>query len=75
MNAKIQQKLDYYLQNLIIPKYQYRVAMRWTGIMAFGKEKTPIVKRMGERLILGVRMNGIGVALASKVGEEITAMI
>ncbi len=75
LNDGIQQKLDYYLQNLIIPKYNYTVAMRWSGIMAFGKEKTPIVKRINERILAGVRMNGIGVSLASKVADELAEML
>jgi gamma-glutamylputrescine oxidase len=75
LNDTIQEKLDYYLKNLIIPKHPYKVEMRWSGIMAFGKEKTPIVKRIDERIIAGVRMNGIGVALGSMVGKELAGMV
>ncbi len=75
LNTEIQNKLDYYLKNLILPKIKYKIDMRWSGIMAFGNEKTPIVKRVDERIIVGVRMNGIGVALASKVGEEIAELL
>lgn len=75
LNDAIQEKLDYYLKNLILPKQDYKVAMRWSGIMAFGKEKTPIVRRIDERIIAGVRMNGIGVALGTMVGEELAGML
>lgn len=75
LNEGIQQKLDYYLKNLILPRYTYETEMRWSGIMAFGKEKSPIVKKVNERIYLAVRMNGIGVALAAKVGEEVASMI
>lgn len=75
LNNQIQKKLDYYLKNLIIPNFKYTVEQRWSGIMAFGNEKTPIVKRVDSRIITGVRMNGIGVALGTKVGIQLAEML
>ncbi len=45
--------------------------MWWTGIMGFGNKKMPIVKKVSEKITIGVRLGGMGVALASKIGEEI----
>ena len=34
-----------------------------------GKEKSPIVKQISNRQIVAVRLSGMGVALAPKIGE------
>jgi gamma-glutamylputrescine oxidase len=75
LNQNIQQKLDHYLSNLILPGVSYGIDQRWSGIMAFGKVKTPIIERVNERIIAGVRMNGIGVALGTKVGATLAQML
>jgi glycine/D-amino acid oxidase-like deaminating enzyme len=71
----VQQKLEYYLKNLILPRQDYEVDMRWSGIMAFGKDKMPIIKRINEHVIIGARMNGIGVAIGTLVGKEISNLL
>jgi glycine/D-amino acid oxidase-like deaminating enzyme len=75
VTATIQQKLDYYLKNLILPRQSFEVEMRWSGIMAFGKEKLPIIQRINDHIIIGARMNGIGVAIGTKVGEDIAGLL
>ncbi|HYO22333.1 MAG TPA: FAD-dependent oxidoreductase, partial [Flavisolibacter sp.] len=44
----IQQELEKYLAEVVLPgfKNQYNIEYRWAGIMAFGKEKMPIVKQV-----------------------------
>ncbi|MSQ79729.1 MAG: FAD-binding oxidoreductase [Flavobacteriaceae bacterium] len=75
LNNVIQDKLDYYLQTLIIPGRSYEVETRWAGIMAFGKEKLPIIKQVSENVVLGCRMNGMGIAIGSLVGERLAGMM
>jgi hypothetical protein len=43
--------------------------------MAMGNEKTPIVKQLSERQFCAVRLSGMGVALAPKMGRVITTML
>jgi len=43
----------------------------WSGILAVGDSKTPIIKRISPRQIIGVRMGGMGIAIGSKVGEKL----
>jgi hypothetical protein len=43
--------------------------------MAFGKEKVPIIKNFGNGLVAGVRMNGMGIAIGTEVGEQLALML
>ena len=72
LNPAIQNALDTYLKNMILPpETQFSIEHRWAGIMAFGQEKVPILQGLGNGLVLGVRMNGMGVAIGSEMGEKL----
>lgn len=75
LNERIQQDLENKLRDFILPGVAFTVAQRWTGIMAFGENKTPIVKKHSERVWVGVRMGGMGVAIGSEVGYALASMI
>ncbi|MCX8481225.1 MAG: FAD-dependent oxidoreductase [Sediminibacterium sp.] len=71
----IQQTLENFLYNTILPKNIHpKITMRWSGIMAMGAEKTPIVKKINDQIIVAVRMNGMGVAIAPIIGEEVAEL-
>lgn len=73
-NDQIQHELEVLLHNVILPGREVAVADRWTGIMAFGKTKQPIVKAHTKNVIMGVRMGGMGVAIGSVIGDNIAVM-
>lgn len=73
-NDRIQQELETLLHSVILPGRAVSIADRWTGIMAFGKTRQPIVKAHTKNVIMGVRMGGMGVAIGSMIGEEIAVM-
>lgn len=76
LNSAIQEKLDDYLKNLILPPgTKYEVQQRWSGIMAFGREKFPLVKDLGRGMAMGVRMNGMGIAIGSEIGEKLSEIL
>lgn len=75
LNEKIQGDLESKLKEIICPNHEIKIAMRWTGIMAFGKNKLPFVERISERLWAGVRLGGMGVAIGSKLGELLSSKI
>ena len=76
LNDAIQDKLEQYLRNLILPEAQpFSIEQRWAGIMAFGAEKLPLVKDLGDGLALGVRLNGMGVAIGSEIGEQLAEIL
>ncbi|WP_121354730.1 NAD(P)/FAD-dependent oxidoreductase [Flavisolibacter nicotianae] len=76
-SQRIQQELEAYLADVILPQFQnqYIIEHRWSGIMAFGKEKTPIVKQLTPSLFCAVRMSGMGVALAPVVAQQVAALM
>ena len=71
----VQQELERFLSEVILPGTPYRVSMRWSGTMAIGNEKKPIVQKISERVFCAVRMSGMGVALAPQLGKRIASMI
>ena len=74
-NEKIRTDLVNKLQEIILPGVSFKVADWWTGIMAFGPTKFPILKRHSERISMAVRMGGMGVAMGSEVGEQLAEMM
>jgi glycine/D-amino acid oxidase-like deaminating enzyme len=75
LNNSIQRALVDKLDNLFGTGFKYEIDLRWTGIMAFGKDKTPIVERVDDHLYVAVKMGGMGIALAGFIGEEIAEMM
>lgn len=76
-SAYIQQALESYLQQTILPHFkdQYTIEHRWAGIMGMGSEKSPIVKQVAPNIFCAVRMSGMGVALAPIIGSQVEAMM
>ncbi len=70
INAKIKEQLLNDLAKFIHPGTVPKIEMEWTGIMAFGKTKQPIVQKINETAAMGVRLGGMGVALGSLIGKE-----
>lgn len=75
INPRIQTVLEQYLQHTILPGRTFQITDRWVGIMAFGKDKLPLVQRVSSRVLVGARLNGMGVALAGKIGDRLAAML
>ncbi|WP_420315720.1 NAD(P)/FAD-dependent oxidoreductase [Ekhidna sp.] len=75
INENIREKLMHDLETIILPDQDYRVEMEWSGIMAFGENKEPIVKKISDRIAIGVRLGGMGVAIGSLVGEEVAELL
>jgi len=74
-NEKIEQKLHQILKEIILPGNAYTVDLKWSGIMAFGQTKEPILQKVQPGIYLGVRLGGMGVALGSLLGEELAERI
>ncbi|WP_338766380.1 FAD-dependent oxidoreductase [Bernardetia sp. ABR2-2B] len=66
------------LSEIIIPKQKFEIETSWAGIMAFtesSKTKTPLLQNYSKNIVLGIRLGGMGVALGSKLGEEIAEIM
>lgn len=71
----LQNHLEDFLKNVILPNQNPKIERRWSGIMAMGNEKSPIVKQFSERQFCAVRLSGMGVALAPKIGEIVANLV
>jgi gamma-glutamylputrescine oxidase len=69
---KIQQSLENILKHTILPKIDFEIEHRWSGIMGVGSQKKPIVKQLSNHVYCGVRMGGMGVAIGSLIGKEVS---
>ncbi|WP_436516870.1 NAD(P)/FAD-dependent oxidoreductase [Ekhidna sp. To15] len=75
VNTSIKEKLISDLNTIILPNQEHQIEMEWSGIMAFGQTKAPIVEKVSDKVALGVRLGGMGVAIGSLVGEEVAEML
>ena len=75
INDRIKAKLIQDIEHIILPNQDYKIEMEWAGIMAFGQDKRPVIKQISERIALGVRLGGMGVAIGSMVGEQVAELI
>lgn len=68
-----------YLKNLVKELFEidtaYQYEYSWSGILGIGTSKTPLVKRLNQNLVIGVRLGGMGVALGSKIGKDLADLI
>jgi len=70
----IQDALTNLLKTVILPHREFVVEKTWAGTMGFSNTKLPIVKKVNEKLAVGFGCNGMGVALGSVIGEEVSAL-
>ncbi len=68
-------KLIQDLRTLIIPDTEFEIDQVWSGIMAFGENKQPIINRHSQRILMGLRLGGMGVAIGSQLGLELSEMM
>lgn len=71
----IQRKLEELLNTTVLPETSFEINQRWSGIMGVGRQKNPIVKQISENVYCGVRLGGMGVAIGTLVGKELSELI
>lgn len=72
---RIQNQLETYLKEIILPNQKFEIEHRWSGIMGMGAQRSPIVKQLSDNVFCGVRLTGTGVAIGSLVGEELAGLL
>ena len=75
INEIILNNLKEKLSTIILPKISWEIDQTWSGVMAFGKTKMPIIKKISPNVILGVRLGGMGVAIGSIVGQKVAGLM
>ena len=66
----IQQELERFLHEVILPEKAFTIDNRWSGTMGMGQSKLPDISRVAENVYAVVNLGGIGVAMAPYLGEE-----
>ncbi|MFL0685863.1 glycine/D-amino acid oxidase-like deaminating enzyme [Algoriphagus aquaeductus] len=75
VNPSIKAHLDQLAKEVIFPYREFEWEMEWTGIMAFGPKKTPVIQQIGNKTAVAVRLGGMGVAIGWQVGKELAALL
>lgn len=75
VSDRIQNELERFLRETVLPGRNYTIEHRWSGIMGMGAEKMPILRAVNDQVFCAVRMSGMGVALAPVVGERISRLM
>lgn len=71
----IQLNLERKLKDIILPGTPFSIEYRWSGIMAFGPTKYPIVKAFSQKVFGAFRMGGMGVALGSEIAAQVANLV
>lgn len=53
----------------------FKIEKKWSGIIATGKSKVPIIKEISQNVYLAARLGGMGVAIGSKVAQDVTNLV
>jgi glycine/D-amino acid oxidase-like deaminating enzyme len=75
VNPIIKNHLDTLAREVILPGKNLEWEMEWTGIMAFGAKKIPLIQPIGEKTAAAVRLGGMGVAIGWQVGKELSKLL
>jgi gamma-glutamylputrescine oxidase len=67
--------LMHILRSQVLVGQKFEMATSWSGILAGGKNRVPIVKNLEANVVLAARLGGMGVAIGSVVGMHAAALI
>ncbi len=71
----VQNKLEQVLKTVILPNQTFEIDQRWSGIMGLGNQKKPILKTVSPNVFCGVRLGGMGVAIGSSIGKQLSDLL
>ena len=75
---KVNEQLKGYLLEYLKNHFQVEkesVSQEWTGIMGVGNSKKVLIKRLDETTVTGVRLGGMGIAIGTLVGKEVSELL
>lgn len=75
LTIDIQNYLIGLLSTHFLPNQAIEIDSWWSGILGVGSNKTPIIKKVSDRIVLAVRLGGMGIAIGTIVGEEGATLI
>lgn len=71
----VQEALEKLLKEVILPDTPFELEYKWSGIMAFGPELSPIIEEVKPNVFCAVRCNGMGIAIGTQTGQEAAALV
>lgn len=71
----VQDTLTDMLRNVILPNTPFEIDYAWSGIMGVGNQKKPILKQLSNNVACGVRLGGMGVAIGTTVGRQLSEVL
>lgn len=75
INPLIHDYLIKLLNEVILPNQSVEIDLEWTGIMAFGPTKMPIIEQINERTFCAVRLGGMGVAIGWQTASDLVDLL
>ncbi|WP_226390372.1 NAD(P)/FAD-dependent oxidoreductase [Penaeicola halotolerans] len=75
LNPKISSAIHQLIQEVILPDQAYEIDLSWSGIMAFGQSKSPIIQQLEPNVYAACRLGGMGVAIGWQVGETVAKLV
>lgn len=75
LTSKVQDALHNLLKEVILPSVDFEIDYQWSGIMAFGKNLSPIITETTSNVFCAVRCNGMGVAMGSQTGADVADLV
>jgi glycine/D-amino acid oxidase-like deaminating enzyme len=75
LTDKVQNHLEELLREIILPGTPFEIEHRWSGIMAFGSQVLPIIKRVAPGLYCAVRGSGMGIAMGTQTGQDLANLV
>lgn len=74
-NTKIKDYLIHFASDVLKLPKEWKIEHEWSGIMGFTDTKTPIIKKLDERISVAVGLSGMGVAIGMEVGKEAAKLV
>ncbi len=71
----IQQHLENFIAQHLLPREKFTIEQRWSGIMGFTDNKEPMVKKLNNNVGVAIACNGMGVALSPIIAEKVCEMM
>lgn len=75
INSTIDKALRKILTEEILLDVEFEIDQQWSGIMAFGNEKNPILEWQSHSVLLAVRLGGMGMAIGTELGDIASDMV
>ncbi|MEM6262025.1 MAG: FAD-binding oxidoreductase [Bacteroidota bacterium] len=74
-HPEIREYLETFAKKHLCDHPNLSFSTQWSGILSSGPEKRPIVQEVEPGLFVAVRLSGMGVAIGSLIGEEVSERV